>query len=50
MQSLRQEYYDDVYEEKKLEEELNNPNLSDAERTDKINRLAVLKEGLYNAE
>ena len=48
MQSLRQEYYDDVYEEKKLEEELNNPNLSDAERTDKINRLAVLKEGLYN--
>lgn len=48
MQSLRQEYYDDVYEEKKLEEEINNPNLSDAERTDKINRLAVLKEGLYN--
>lgn len=48
MQSLRQEYYDDAYEEKKLEEEINNPNLSDAERTDKINRLAVLKEGLYD--
>lgn len=48
MSSLMQEYYDDEFEMKQLEKDLENPNLSPMERSAKISRLANIKEVIYN--